>query len=173
VLSGAWTVTSPPGQDVTTASIPVTASFRTLGRAKSVSKPVQVKLRPADRVFMREAEDSANDVGDAGVTSCSPCSGGQKVRNIGGSAGASVLFPDVTVAAAGPHTLYLDFTVNGDRSYFVSVDGAAPVEVKVSGVGNNTPYTTSVPVNLNAGPNTIRIGNDRDGAPDLDRISVG
>jgi hypothetical protein len=74
VLSGTWTVTAPDAQ---TAAIPVTASFTTLGRAKSVSKPVQVKPRPADRVFMREAEDSANDIGDAGVTNCSPCSGGQ------------------------------------------------------------------------------------------------
>ncbi|MEV7037365.1 alpha-L-fucosidase [Amycolatopsis sp. NPDC051061] len=170
VLSGSWTVTAPAAQDVT---IPVTASFTTLGRAKSVSKPVQVKQRPADRVFMREAEDSANDIGDAGVTSCSPCSGGQKVRNIGGSAGAAVTFPAVTVASAGQYALYLDFTVNGDRSYFVSVNGGAPVEVKVSGVGNSAPYTTSVPVTLNAGANTIRIGNDRAGAPDLDRISVG
>ncbi|GLY35625.1 alpha-L-fucosidase [Amycolatopsis sp. NBRC 101858] len=170
VLSGSWTVTAPAAQDVT---IPVTASFTTLGRAKSVSKPVQVKPRPADRVFMREAEDSANDIGDAGVTSCSPCSGGQKVRNIGGSAGAAVTFPGVTVAAAGQYPLYLDFTVNGDRSYFVSVNGGTPVEVKVSGAGNSTPYTTSVPVTLNAGANTIRIGNDRSGAPDLDRISLG
>ncbi|MEU5261745.1 alpha-L-fucosidase [Amycolatopsis sp. NPDC021455] len=170
VLSGSWTVTAPAAQ---AAAIPVTASFTTLGRAKSVSKPVQVKPRPADRVFMREAEDSANDIGDAGVTSCSPCSGGQKVRNIGGSAGAAVTFPDVTAGAAGQYTLYLDFTVNGDRSYFVSVNGGAPTEVKVSGVGNNTPYTTSVPVTLNAGANTIRIGNDRSGAPDLDRISLG
>jgi hypothetical protein len=170
VLSGSWTVTAPAAQDVT---IPVTASFTTLGRAKSVSKPVQVKQRPADRVFMREAEDSANDIGDAGVTSCSPCSGGQKVRNIGGSAGAAVTFPAVTVGAAGQYSLYLDFTVNGDRSYFVSVNGGAPVEVKVSGVGNSTPYTTSVPVTLNAGANVIRIGNDGSGAPDLDRISLG
>jgi hypothetical protein len=170
VLSGSWTVTAPAAQDVT---IPVTAAFSTLGRAKSVSKPVQVKVRPADRVFMREAEDSANDIGDAGVTSCSPCSGGQKVRNIGGSAGAAVTFPDVTVGAAGQYTLYLDFTVNGDRSYFVSVNGGPPVEVEVSGVGNNTPYTTSVPVTLTAGANTIRIGNDHSGAPDLDRISLG
>jgi len=170
VLSGSWTVTAPAAQDVT---IPVTASFRTLGRAKSVSKPVQVKPRPADRVFMREAEDSANDIGDAGVTSCSACSGGQKVRNIGGGAGAAVTFPGVTVPAAGPYTLYLDFTVNGDRSYFVSVNGGAPAEVKVSGAGNSTPYTTSVPVTLTAGANTIRIGNDRAGAPDLDRISLG
>ncbi|WP_329054476.1 alpha-L-fucosidase [Amycolatopsis sp. NBC_01488] len=170
VLSGSWTVTAPAAQ---AATIPVTASFTTLGRAKSVSKPVQVRPRPADRVFMREAEDSANDIGDAGVTSCSSCSGGQKVRNIGGSAGAAVTFPDVTVGAAGQYLLYLDFTVNGDRSYFVSVNGGAPVEVKVSGVGNSTPYTTSVPVTLNAGANVIRIGNDRDGAPDLDRISLG
>jgi hypothetical protein len=170
VLSGSWTVTAPAAQAV---SIPVTASFQTLGRAKTVSKPVQVKLRPADRVFMREAEDSANDIGDAGVTSCSPCSGAQKVRNIGGSPGAAVTFPGVTVPAAGQYTLYLDFTVNGDRSYFVSVNGGAPAEVKVSGVGNNTPYTTSVPVTLTAGANTIRIGNDRAGAPDLDRISLG
>jgi len=168
VLSGSWTVTAPAAQDV---SIPVTASFRTLGRAKSVSKPVQVKPRPADRVFMREAEDSANDIGDAGVTSCGPCSGGQKVRNIG--PGAAVTFPGVTVPATGQYTLYLDFTVNGDRSYFVSVNGGAPAEVKVSGAGNNTPYTTSVPVPLTAGANTIRIGNDRAGAPDLDRISLG
>jgi hypothetical protein len=170
VLSGSWTVTAPAAQDVT---IPVTASFTTLGRAKSVSKPVQVKQRPADRVFMREAEDSANDIGDAGVTSCSPCSGGQKVRNIGGSAGAAVTFPAVTVASAGQYALHLDFTVNGDRSYFVSVNGGAPAEVKVSGVGNSAPYTTSVPVTLNAGANTIRIGNHRAGAPDLDRISLG
>ncbi|WP_081655726.1 CBM35 domain-containing protein [Amycolatopsis vancoresmycina] len=106
-------------------------------------------------------------------TFCSPCSGGQKVRNIGGSAGAAVTFPDVTVPAAGQYTLYLDFTVNGDRSYFVSVNGGTPAEVKVSGVGNNNPYTTSVPVTLTAGANTIRIGNDRSGAPDLDRISLG
>ncbi|MEU4247734.1 alpha-L-fucosidase [Amycolatopsis sp. NPDC026612] len=168
VLSGSWTVTAPAAQDV---SIPVTASFRTLGRAKSVSKPVQVKPRPADRVFMREAEDSANDIGDAGVTGCSPCSGGQKVRNIG--PGAAVTFPGVTVPAAGRYTLYLDFTVNGDRSYFVSANGGPPAEVKVSGAGNSTPYTTSVPVTLTAGANTIRIGNDRAGAPDLDRISLG
>ncbi|MDQ7804700.1 alpha-L-fucosidase [Amycolatopsis sp. A133] len=168
VLSGSWTVTAPVAQDV---AIPVTASFTTLGRAKSVSKPVQVKPRPADRVFMREAEDSANDIGDAGVTNCSPCSGGAKVRNIG--PGAAVTFPGVTVDAAGKYALYLDFTVNGDRSYFVSVNGGAPAEVKVSGAGNNTPYTTSVPVTLTAGANTIRIGNDRAGAPDLDRISLG
>jgi hypothetical protein len=172
-IEGSWTLTSPAGQDVTTVGVPVTASFQFLGRAKQASGSVSVRLRPADRVFMREAEDSRNHFGSTGLTGCGPCSGGEKVRNIGGAPDAAVLFEDVTVERAGQYTLYIDYTVNGDRSYFVSVNGGAPVEVKVSGVGNNTPYTTTVPVTLNAGANTIKVYNDSAGAPDLDRLSVG
>lgn len=173
VLEGSWTVTSPAGQDVSSAKIPVVASFETLGRPNQVSRDLRVQLRPADRVFMREAEDSGNQLGSSGITSCSPCSGGQKVRNIGGSSDAYVLFDNVTVDTARQYTLFIDFTVNGDRSFFVTVNGGTPVEVKVSGVGNNTPYTTSVPVTLQKGANTIKIHNDEDSAPDLDRLSLG
>jgi hypothetical protein len=172
-LKGTWTVTSPPGQDAGSVRIPVTATYQTLGRPKSVTSNVEVRPRPADRVWMREAEDSANDLGSTGLTGCSPCSGGEKVRNIGGSPGASVLFKDVTVDTAGTYTLFIDFTVNGDRSYLVGVNGGAPVTVPVSGVGNGTPYTTSVPVTLRAGANTIKIYNDAEAAPDLDRLSLG
>ncbi|HEU4423009.1 MAG TPA: CBM35 domain-containing protein [Pilimelia sp.] len=172
-LEGAWTITSPSGQDVGSVSIPITSSFQLLGRPLQVTRPVQVRLRPADRVFMREAEDWRNQIGNAGITGCGPCSGGQKVRNIGGSPDAYVLFPDVTVPAAGTYTLFIDFTVNGPRSYFVSVNDGAPVEVAVNGVGNNTPYTTTVPVTLKEGTNTIKLFNDQAGAPDLDRLSLG
>jgi hypothetical protein len=95
------------------------------------------------------------------------------VRNIGGSPDAYVLFPNVTVPTAGPYTLFIDFTVNGDRSFFVTVNGGTPIEVAVSGVGNNTPYTTSVPVTLQERANTIKIYNDLESAPDLDRLSLG
>jgi hypothetical protein len=172
-LTGSWTLTSPPGQDVGSVTAPVRASFQILGRPKQVSSNVAVRPRPADRVFMREAEDSRNQLGSAGLTGCSPCSGGEKVRNIGGSPDAFVLFPDVTVATAGQYTLHIDFTVNGPRSFFVTVNGGAPVEVAVDGLGNNTPYATSVPVTLQAGANTIKIHNDEEAAPDLDRLSLG
>ncbi|HCT76335.1 MAG TPA: alpha-L-fucosidase [Micromonosporaceae bacterium] len=171
-LEGSWTLTSPPGQDVSSASVPITASFQVLGRPHQVTRQLQVRLRPPDRVFMREAEDSANQLGSSGVTGCGRCSGGQKVRNIGGSADAHVVFGNVLVDTAGPYTLYIDFTVNGERSFFVSVNDGAPSEVRVSGVGNSTPYTTSVPVNLRAGANTIRIFNNTEAAPDLDRLSL-
>jgi hypothetical protein len=172
-LEGSWTLTSPPGADVTATDIPITASFQNLGRAGQVTRPLRIRPRPADRVFMREAEDSKNQLGSSGITNCGPCSGGQKVRNIGGGPEAFVLFDGVTVDTAGEYTLFIDFTVNGNRSYFVSVNGGAPVEVAVSGIGNNTPYTTSVRVTLKAGTNTIKLYNDQAGAPDLDRVSLG
>lgn len=170
-LEASWTLVSPEG--VTAADIPVTASFDLLGRAKTVSKPVRVSPRPSDRVFMREAEDSANDVGSAGVTNCGVCSGGQKVRNIGGDPDSYVRFDGVTVPETRRYTLHIDFTVNGPRSYFVTVNGGTPVEVKVDGAGNNTQLTTSLPVELKAGANTIKLHNDHASAPDLDRLSLG
>ncbi|MFE9207369.1 CBM35 domain-containing protein [Micromonospora sp. NPDC007230] len=171
-LKASWTLTSPPGQNLSSAKIPIRASFQTLGRQKQVSQDLRVQLRPADRVFMREAEDSRNKLGTSGITNCSSCSGGQKVRNIGGSPDAYVLFEDVTVDAAGEYTLFIDFTVNGDRSFFVTVNDGTPIEVPVSGVGNSTSYTTSVPVTLRAGANMIKIHNDENSAPDLDRLSL-
>jgi F5/8 type C domain/Carbohydrate binding module (family 35) len=172
-IEGTWQLTSPAGADVGSVRAPVVASFSILGRAKQVSRDVQVRLRPADRVFMREAEDGINLLGSTGLTGCGPCSGGEKVRNIGGEPAAAVTFPDVVVPASGEYTLYIDFTVNGPRSFFVSVNGGAPVEVAVDGVGNNTPYTTSVRVTLQSGANTIKLFNDNASAPDLDRISLG
>jgi Alpha-L-fucosidase/Carbohydrate binding module (family 35)/F5/8 type C domain/NPCBM-associated, NEW3 domain of alpha-galactosidase len=171
-LEGSWVLTSPPGADIGSVRIPVVATFQYLGRAKQVSRDVQMRLRPADRVFMREAEDGRNLLGSTGLTGCGPCSGGEKVRNIGGDPEAAVVFPEVTVPEAGEYTLFIDFTVNGTRSYYVSANGGAPVRVTVSGVGNNTPYTTSVKVTLQAGANTLKFSNDTEGAPDLDRISL-
>ncbi|MEV6718337.1 alpha-L-fucosidase [Lentzea sp. NPDC051208] len=172
LLEGTWTATSPAGQDVGSVSIPVTASFKLLSGDRKVSGAVPVRTRPADRVFVREAEDSANQFGSTGLTNCGACSGAEKVRNIGGSPDAAVTIPQVMVPETRSYRLFFQFTVNGPRSYFVTVNGGAPVEVKLDGAGNNTPYVAEIPVTLNAGANTIRFGNDTAGAPDLDQISL-
>ncbi|AUH39989.1 alpha-L-fucosidase [Streptomyces sp. CMB-StM0423] len=172
-LEASWTVTSPPGQDIGSADIPVAADFEVLGRGKSVSDEVSLRTLPGDRAWMREAEDSANDLGTTGITGCGPCSGDEKIRNIGGGAEASVVFPDVRVDEGGERTLYIDYTVNGTRTFQVSVNGGPPAEATVTDIGNNTPRTTSLPITLQPGTNTIRIGNATDSAPDLDRLSLG
>ena len=172
-ISGSWTITSPASGQTGPVQVPVEVSFETVGLPHKVSKAVPIQVRPADRLFMREAESSLNQIGSAGVTSCSGCSGSQKVRNLGGSDDAHVVVPDVTVAQAGQYQLYLDYTVNGTKSYFVSVNGGAPTEASVTGIGNSTVQTVAVPVELKEGTNTLRIFNDEDSAPDLDRISIG
>lgn len=172
-VEATWTITSPPGQDAGSADIPVTADFGLLGRAGSVSDEVSLRTLPDGRTWMREAEDSANDLGTTGITGCGPCSGDEKVRNIGGGPGASVVFPGITVAEGGERTLYVDYTVNGTRSFEVTVNDGPPADVTVTDTGNNTPRTTSVPVTLQPGTNTIRIGNATESAPDLDRLSLG
>ncbi|TCC63181.1 alpha-L-fucosidase [Kribbella pittospori] len=172
-ISGSWTITSPASGQTGPVQVPVDVSFETVGLPHKVSKTVPIQVRPADRVFMREAESSLNQIGSAGVTSCSGCSGSQKVRNLGGSDDAHVVVPDVTVAQAGQYQLYLDYTVNGTKSYFVSVNGGAPTEASVTGIGNSTVQTVAVPIELKEGTNTVRIFNDEDSAPDLDRISIG
>ncbi|MFG1815400.1 CBM35 domain-containing protein [Kribbella sp. NPDC049174] len=172
-IAGSWQLTGPSGGQTGPVQVPVEVTFETVGMPKKVSKVIPIQVRPADRLFMREAESSLNQIGSAGITNCSACSGSQKVRNLGGSDDAHVIFPDVTVDQAGQYTLYLDYTVNGTRSYFVSVNGGTPVEASVTGIGNATVQTVTVPVQLNAGANTIRIFNTEDSAPDLDRISLG
>ncbi|MBO2453774.1 alpha-L-fucosidase [Actinomadura barringtoniae] len=169
-ITGTWTVTSP--DPVAATKIPVNATYRTLGRPQTTTRNLDVRPRPADRTFMREAEDSANAPGSTGLTGCGPCSGGEKVRNIGGDPTAAVTFPNVTTDRAGQHTLYIDYTVNGTRSYQVSVNGGPPATVTVTDSGNSTPRTTSLPVTLQSGANTIKIYNDAEAAPDLDRISL-
>ncbi|GLZ31701.1 alpha-L-fucosidase [Lentzea sp. NBRC 105346] len=176
-LTGTWTLTSPPGVDVGSAVLPVTASYQLLGRAKQVTGQVSVRTRPADRVWMREAEDSRNRLGvnGVGLRQCAECSGGETVRNIYGAADAAVVFPDVVVDSSREYTLYIDYTVNGTASFFVTVNDGTPVEVKLAGEGNGTPYTVSLPVALKAGANTIRIHNEgpvKSGGPDLDRLSL-
>lgn len=134
-IKGSWTVTSPTSGAA--GQIPVEVSFETAGLPHKVTKVIPIQVRPADRVFMREAESSLNTVGSAGITNCSRCSGGQKVRNIGGSPDAAVTFENVTVEQPGQHQLYVDYTVNGNRS--VTVNGGTPIELPVSGIGNDTP----------------------------------
>ncbi|NUR27349.1 MAG: hypothetical protein HOV83_16130, partial [Catenulispora sp.] len=56
--------------------------------------------------------------------------------------------------------------------FSVSVNGGTPQTVSCSGSSWATPVSVSITVNLNAGSNTIKFGNDTAYAPDLDRIVV-
>jgi len=172
-LEGSWTITTPSGYDGS-GDVSVEASFRMFGRSYSREQAVQIQLLPADRVFMREAESSQNTFsGSTGGKNCSQCSGGVKVGNIGNNTNNYVVFDNVVVEEAGEYELFIDYTLNGSRSFFVSVNGGPGTEVPVTGTSWDVPVTTSMPVQLQAGANTIKVYNDDAYAPDLDRIGLG
>ena len=121
-----------------------------------------------------EAESSANTLaGGAVVVSCSACSGGQKVGNIGN--GGTLQFNHVNVSNAGTYIMTISY-VDGDagRSAQVSVNGGPNQTLNFAGYnGNwNTVQTTTVPVILTTGNNTILFSNASAWAPDIDCMTI-
>src|SRR6266540_2488125 len=78
----------------------------------------------------------------------------------------------VTAATSGTRQMTIAGLVNGTRTFFVSVNGGAGIQVPMTGTSFATPITTSINVTLNAGTNTIRFYNDTAYAPDLDKIDI-
>ena len=119
-----------------------------------------------------EAEAPANTIaGSAQVYSCGTCSGGQKVGYLGYT--GTVTFTGVTVPTAGTYPVTVAYLDGTGRQATVSVNGAAPRNLTFNSTGDfNTVGLTIVPLQLQAGANTIEFANPNDWAPDLDRILV-
>lgn len=81
--------------------------------------------------------------------------------------------PDsVTVPSRGTYQLEIDYQTSGVRSFFLSINDGAPIQLDLNGGSFDDPAVTIIPVQLNAGVNTMEIGNPSGYAPDLDRIVV-
>jgi alpha-galactosidase len=127
--------------------------------------------RPSGGGVAYEAEGAAL-AGAAVVEACSLCAGGKKVGYLGNGTGNAVTFPDIDVAESGTHTLVIHGASADPRSFAVSVNGGAPMSVGVQSGSWTTPTTVSVAITLQAGSNTVTLGNPSEYAPDLDRIVV-
>ena len=129
---------------------------------------------PAPDFTTYEAE-AAQLSGTASVGGCSYCSGGAYVGNFGAGTENAVTFNNVTVPQSGTYQLEVDYTENGPRSGYVYVNGGAPVELDVNGSSWDSPQFLVIPVQLNAGANTIVFTNPNQFgyAPGLDSITVG
>ena len=129
---------------------------------------------PAPDFTTYEAE-AAQLSGTASVGGCSYCSGGAYVGNFGAGTENAVTFNNVTVPQSGTYQLEVDYTENGPRSVFVYVNGGAPIELDVNGSSWDSPQFLVIPIQLNAGTNTIVFTNPNPNgyAPGLDSITVG
>ena len=110
--------------------------------------------------------------GSAVIASCPACSGGDKVGGLGLGAGNNVTFNNVYVARAGEYLMQVDSMTQGLRSYLYSVNGGSYQTLDCGGGSFFLPASTTVPVYLQKGINTIEFGSPVSYPPDLDRIVI-
>jgi hypothetical protein len=109
--------------------------------------------------------------GRSAVVACHTCAAGSRVQYLG--QGGFVVIYVRGVPVAGARTLTITYETHGARTLKISVNGAAPVSMVLSGKGDwTTPAEVTMPVMLPAGSSTIKFFNDGDPAPDLDEILI-
>lgn len=118
-----------------------------------------------------EAEDASLS-GNASIAACPACSGGEKVGNLGLGGNNTVSFENVYVAKAGEYLMQVDSMTIGLRSYLYSVNGGSYQTLNCSGGSFLLPASTTVPVYLQKGVNSIAFGSPVSYPPDLDRIVI-
>ena len=128
---------------------------------------------PYPRFSVYEAEYAT--LGGAAASSagfCGNCSGLAAVGNLGGNPQSTVTFNNVNVPAAGTYQMEVDYMTQGQRSFFVPVNGGPAQELVLNGYSFGTPTNTVIPVQLNAGLNQIEFSNPSNYAPNLDSIVI-
>nr|BFE58530.1 hypothetical protein GCM10020063_030560 [Dactylosporangium thailandense] len=121
-----------------------------------------------------EAESPANTLtGQASVRSSAGASGGALVGYVGNGSANALRFNNVTAAAAGSRTVRVYYAAGSARSVTLTVNGTTGPTVSTPSTGGwDTVGSVTATVTLNAGANTIQLGNTTGWAPDIDRIVV-
>lgn len=128
-------------------------------------------IEPYPAASVYEAENAALS-GSASAGFCGNCSGLAYVGNLGGSPQSTVTFENVTAPSAGTYWMEVDYMTQGQRSFFVSVNGGSAQELDLNGYSFGTPTSTVIPVSLQAGTNQIEFSNPTNYAPNLDSITI-
>ncbi|WP_171687163.1 NPCBM/NEW2 domain-containing protein [Paenibacillus planticolens] len=147
---------------------------RTFDNSKASTAALQVVV-PAKSTITSfyEAENATLGSTTTKVSSCTPCSGGKKVGYIGNNAANYALFSNINAPVAGLYNLRIDYLTGAPRSFFISVNNGAGLEVPLNGPDFNTVLSAMISIELQAGSNTIKFYNNTAYGPDLDRIGIG
>jgi alpha-galactosidase len=136
-------------------------------RLLKVTPQGEIQHQPASVSYEAEA---ATLTGSAAPASCSACSGGVKVGYIGGA--SQVVFNNISVRKSGTYRMEIDAMTQGPRTLEYSVNGAAAQSLNMGGGSFQLPQSSTVPIALNAGNNTITFLNPSGYGADLDRIII-
>ncbi len=136
-------------------------------RLLKVTPQGDIENPPAGISYEAEA---ATLTGSAATAPCPACSGGVKVGNIGGA--SEVIFNNISVSKSGIYRMEIDAMTQGPRTLEYSVNGAAAASLNMGGGSYLLPQSSTVPVALHAGNNTIAFLNPSGYGADLDRVVV-
>jgi alpha-galactosidase len=136
-------------------------------RLLKVTPQDQIEHPPAGISYEAEA---ATLTGSASPASCNACSGGTKAGNIGGA--SQVIFNNVYVRKGGIYRMEIDAMTQGPRTLEYSINGAAAASLNMGGGSFQLPQSSTVPVALKTGNNTIAFLNPSGYGADLDRIVI-
>lgn len=103
---------------------------------------------------------------------CEFCSGASEAGDLGGGSSDYLTFTNITVPSSGTYQMEIDYLTKGPRSYSVSINNGAPIQLNLNGSSFSRPASAVIPVELQAGVNTIQFGNPTGYAPALDRIAI-
>ncbi|MBM7569234.1 fibronectin type III domain-containing protein [Paenibacillus sacheonensis] len=144
------------------------------GNVSAASGALSATTNAASSGTAYEAEAAANLLtGGAWKGSCSTCSGGFAVKNVGNNDG-TLQVNGVSAPSTGSYTLKV-YYLNGDpaaRTSLMSVNGGAPVTVTFAPTGSwTTVGSVNVTVALNAGSNSVKFYHNAGSyAPDFDKL---
>lgn len=150
-------------------SFTASGSVPTPSPTPSPSKTPSPSPSPTAGAKTYEAE-KATLAGGARSGSCSACSGGAKAGYVG--QGGTVTFTGVSASAAGSRTLTVAYLSGAARNLTVTVNGKAYNLTGLNSGSFQTVATKTVTIALNAGSNTIVLGNSAAYAPDIDNIKI-
>ncbi len=128
--------------------------------------------RPPHEPSTSYAAPSATLSGTAVIANCPACSGGEKVGGLSLGPRNTVTFNNVSVPKTGEYLMEVDSMTLGLRSYLYSVNGGPYQTLNCGGGSFFLPASTTVPVHLEKGVNSIQFGSPVSYAPDLDRIVI-
>ncbi|MFD0619578.1 discoidin domain-containing protein [Paenibacillus sp. GCM10027629] len=154
----------------TAAFAPVSAKYVRLTAITASGNLAAAAAIHVERYDLSMEGESGTISGNAKIGNLSAASGGQYVGNIGNDSNSYVTLK-ADVPAAGTYKMTIYSILSGTRSFFVSVNGGAAQEVKVTGSSwSQTASPVSLTIQLNSGNNSIKFYNDAAYTPDLDRI---
>lgn len=110
--------------------------------------------------------------GTAQLDACSACTDGEEDGYLGVGPDNNATFNDVQVPRSGTYYMRVNSMTSGPRSLLFRVDGGAFSTLNVGGGSFALPSGTTVPIQLNAGLNSIQFGNPTSYPPGLDDFVI-